>query len=56
VPLGQDAWGDTSVDVGAITGPLINVFTGERVPVEAGKIRLSAAFNRFPAALLVAAP
>jgi hypothetical protein len=33
----------------------VNVLTGEAVAVEDGKIRLAAAFSRFPGALLVPA-
>jgi (1->4)-alpha-D-glucan 1-alpha-D-glucosylmutase len=53
IPLGERVWGDTTVEAGVLTGDLMNVFSGETVPVENGKIRLAAAFSRFPAALLV---
>jgi (1->4)-alpha-D-glucan 1-alpha-D-glucosylmutase len=53
LPVGNETWGDTTIDAGAVTGPLANVLTGETVPVEAGKIRLATAFSRFPGALLV---
>jgi len=46
-------WGDTAIDAGALTGNLLNVLTGETVPVEDGTIRLAAAFSRFPGAVLV---
>jgi (1->4)-alpha-D-glucan 1-alpha-D-glucosylmutase len=53
VPAGKQAWGDTAIDAGPLSGDFVNVFTGERVSVQDGKIRLSAAFSRFPGALLV---
>jgi (1->4)-alpha-D-glucan 1-alpha-D-glucosylmutase len=52
LPLGEAAWGDTTVDAGPLTGPLTNVLTGEVVDVRAGRIGLSEAFRSFPAALL----
>ena len=55
VPAGKQVWGDTAIDARPLRGDLVNVFTGERVSVEDGKIRLSAAFSRFPGALLVPA-
>jgi (1->4)-alpha-D-glucan 1-alpha-D-glucosylmutase len=53
LPLGETAWGDTAIDAGPLNGGLVNVLTGEAVRVEGGKIRLAAAFSRFPGALLV---
>jgi (1->4)-alpha-D-glucan 1-alpha-D-glucosylmutase len=53
LPLGRKAWDDTAIDAGTVTGELSNVLTGEKIAVEDGKIRLAAAFSRFPAALLV---
>jgi (1->4)-alpha-D-glucan 1-alpha-D-glucosylmutase len=53
VPLGERVWSDTTVEAGVLTGDLVNVLSGETVPVENGKIRLAAAFSRFPGALLV---
>jgi len=55
VPAGEETWGDTTIDAGALKGALVNVLTGEAVPVEAGRIRLAAAFSRFPGAVLVPA-
>ena len=53
LPVGKQTWGDTAIDAGPLTGELTNVLTGERLAVEDGKIRLAAAFSRFPGALLV---
>ena len=53
LPLGNSVWGDTAIDAGPLTGELSNVLTGEKLTVEDGKIRLAAAFSRFPGALLV---
>jgi (1->4)-alpha-D-glucan 1-alpha-D-glucosylmutase len=55
VPTGKQVWADTAIDAGPLSGTLVNVFTGENVTVEDGKIRLAAAFSRFPGALLVPA-
>jgi (1->4)-alpha-D-glucan 1-alpha-D-glucosylmutase len=55
VPAGKPVWGDTAIEAGPLSGDLVNVLTGERVSVEDGKIRLAAAFSRFPGALLVPA-
>jgi (1->4)-alpha-D-glucan 1-alpha-D-glucosylmutase len=53
MPLGQQAWGDTVLESGALTRPLTNVLTGETVEVENGRIRLADAFRSFPGAVLV---
>jgi (1->4)-alpha-D-glucan 1-alpha-D-glucosylmutase len=55
VPSGEEVWGDTAVDAGPLAGDLMNVFTGERVSIGEGRIRLASAFSRFPGALLVPA-
>jgi (1->4)-alpha-D-glucan 1-alpha-D-glucosylmutase len=55
LPLGENTWGDTAIDAGPLNGGLVNVLTGETLAVEGGKIRLAAAFSRFPGALLVPA-
>ena len=55
LPLGEKSWGDTAIDAGPLGGGLVNVLTGEAIAVEDGKIRLAAAFSRFPGALLVPA-
>jgi (1->4)-alpha-D-glucan 1-alpha-D-glucosylmutase len=56
LPLGKHTWDDTVIDAGPLSGELMNVLTGEKVAVENGKIRIAAAFSRFPGALLVPAP
>jgi (1->4)-alpha-D-glucan 1-alpha-D-glucosylmutase len=55
LPVGKQIWGDTTIDAGPLVGEVMNVFTGEKLPVENGKIRIAAAFSRFPAALLTPA-
>jgi maltooligosyltrehalose synthase len=55
LPLGKQTWGDTAIDAGPLSGKLMNVLTGENLAVEDGKIRIAAAFSRFPGALLVPA-
>jgi (1->4)-alpha-D-glucan 1-alpha-D-glucosylmutase len=52
-PLGEQTWGDTSIDAGPLSGSLVDVLTGATLAVEDGRIRLAAAFSRFPGALLV---
>jgi (1->4)-alpha-D-glucan 1-alpha-D-glucosylmutase len=53
LPLGEQTWTDATVDAAALTRPLMNVLTGETVPLEDGRIRLKDAFRSFPAAVLV---
>jgi (1->4)-alpha-D-glucan 1-alpha-D-glucosylmutase len=54
-PLGAAVWGDTTIDTALLPGGAepINVLTGERVPVRAGRILVADAFANFPAALLL---
>jgi (1->4)-alpha-D-glucan 1-alpha-D-glucosylmutase len=54
-PLGADVWGSTTIEAGPLSGSLIDVLSGEKLAVEDGRIRLAAAFSRFPGALLVPA-
>jgi (1->4)-alpha-D-glucan 1-alpha-D-glucosylmutase len=54
LPLAEAAWGDTTVESGALTRPLANLLTGETVPVQDGRIRLADAFKSFPGAVLIA--
>lgn len=52
-PLGE-AWGRAVIEVPAqITGNFHNVFTGEHVAVESGRLLCSEVFRSFPVALLV---
>jgi (1->4)-alpha-D-glucan 1-alpha-D-glucosylmutase len=55
-PLGEAVWGDTWIAVPALKDGtrLVDALTGERVAVENRRIRLAAAFARFPGAVLVA--
>jgi len=52
LPLGS-VWGDTEVDLGGFSSrPLHNVFTGQKVRAQEGKMRLEELFDKFPVALL----
>ncbi|MDX1375375.1 MAG: malto-oligosyltrehalose synthase, partial [Burkholderiales bacterium] len=55
LPLGEDVWGDTAVEVPDLqaSAALVNAITGERIDVREGKIRLAEAFATFPAAALL---
>jgi (1->4)-alpha-D-glucan 1-alpha-D-glucosylmutase len=53
VPGGEELWGETAVDSGGLSGPLVNVLTGERVRLEGERLRLAETFAHFPGALLV---
>ena len=55
VPLGEQTWGDTAIDAGALSGALTNILTGETVRAEGGRIRVADALASFPGALLVPA-
>jgi (1->4)-alpha-D-glucan 1-alpha-D-glucosylmutase len=54
LPLGEGAWGDTSVDASVIPADaqLQDVFTGRNVAVEGGRLWMRDAFADFPAVLL----
>ena len=56
VPLGEQLWGDTTIDAGSLSGALTNVLTGETIRAEGGRIRVADAFATFPAALLIPTP
>jgi hypothetical protein len=51
-PPDAQAWADTTIEAGPLTGSLTNVLTGETVQIEDGRIRAAAALGSFPAALL----
>ena len=52
-PLGEAVWGDTYVAVaGEAPQPLTNVFTGQTISVEDGRLPVAAALADFPVALL----
>ncbi len=52
-PLGEDVWGDTRLDVGALVdGPMVNLFTGQPCPCDDAGLRLAAALGDFPVAVL----
>jgi (1->4)-alpha-D-glucan 1-alpha-D-glucosylmutase len=52
LPLGS-AWGDTELDLGELgTRPFCNVFTGQTVRAQEGRVRLEELFEKFPVALL----
>jgi (1->4)-alpha-D-glucan 1-alpha-D-glucosylmutase len=55
LPLGEDVWGDTTVEVPDLpaSATLINAITGERVTLRDGRIRLAEAFATFPGAVLL---
>ncbi|MEP7138435.1 MAG: malto-oligosyltrehalose synthase [Caldimonas sp.] len=54
-PCGDAVWGDTAVEVGLPDGTrLRNIVDGATLVVVDGRIRLGAAFARFPAAALLA--
>jgi len=55
LPLGEDAWGDTAVEVPELAAgaTLLNAITGERVQLRDGRIRLAEAFATFPAGALL---
>jgi (1->4)-alpha-D-glucan 1-alpha-D-glucosylmutase len=50
-PLGPTYWADTAVPA-PTAAPLVNVFTGERVEPEDGRLPLGRVLARFPVALL----
>jgi (1->4)-alpha-D-glucan 1-alpha-D-glucosylmutase len=50
-PLGPTYWADTAVPA-PTAAPLVNVFTGERVEPEHGRLPLGRVLARFPVALL----
>jgi len=54
LPLGEGAWGDTSVDASVIPADaqLQDVFTGRNVAVAGGRLWMRDAFADFPAVLL----
>jgi (1->4)-alpha-D-glucan 1-alpha-D-glucosylmutase len=52
-PLGSAVWKDTFVAVGdLISSPATNLFTGQEISPENGRIRLDIALSDFPAAVL----
>jgi (1->4)-alpha-D-glucan 1-alpha-D-glucosylmutase len=53
LPLGPEAWGDTTIDSGGLAGPLVNVLTGTSVAADGERIAVGEAFSHFPGALLV---
>ncbi len=57
LPLGEDVWGDTTVEVPfADASVLENVISGERLRVADGRVRVADAWASFPGAALRLAP
>ena len=55
LPLGEAVWSDTAVEVPLAEGAqLQNVFTGETLVVQGGRVALARAFASFPGAVFVA--
>ncbi len=48
-----DVWADTTLEVPAADGPVVEVLTGRRVDVDGGRARLADVLSRLPVAALV---